>query len=398
MAASASSHSSEASDEDEPHDAGCGGGGLESLSPEALAALGLASGVAVGAAPGPIEAEFEKVSCLGEGAFGAVWLVKSKSRGSHAALKELPRARVTTEAEVRRVWEERAALYAVTDARSTSSTAAVSPALVGAIASFTTALTVCLVMDLVEGAPLHQHVRHLGSLPEETARWYTAEVAGALDWLHTAGWLYRDLKLSNVMVSALDGRIRLVDFGFAKRAERATSVVGTLFTMAPEVIRCAPGLASDGGGASDGDYGCAADWWSLGVLLFEMLTGQPPFGFQDDVHLEGRQVLEKQDRMAAEGLTWPGDAAHGASLAARAATSDLLQVDSSRRLGAQLREHAFFATLDWGALMAPAARGPPFEASLGLTIEQASRSPQRPRRGQRVMGPFEKDPDPFQDF
>merc|ERR1711920_453755 len=102
--------------------------------------------------------------------------------------------------------------------------------------------------------------------------------------------------------------------------------------------------------------------------------------------------MGKQDRSVLEGLPWPvDDGACAQNLSARSAVQDFLKVDASERLGtrgiAHLQEHSFFQALDWEALRSPEAAGPPFEASLGFTIERATRAPQRPRRGQRCLGP-----------
>ncbi|CAE8641920.1 unnamed protein product [Polarella glacialis] len=168
-----------------------------------------------GAACPRISSPFEKISCLGEGGFGDVWLARCRSSGLHVALKEVPRV----QADARRLWLERAVLSEVSEARHQGEASTVSPALVGLVASFATPFAVCLAMDLVEGATLNEHVRAAPtrSLPEAQARWYVAEIAGALDWLHGCSWLYRDLKMTNVLVCSKTGRVKLVDFGFARR-------------------------------------------------------------------------------------------------------------------------------------------------------------------------------------
>lgn len=187
-----SSSSSEASSED-----------LQSIAPppELLARIG-------GSEPSGEAAAFEKVSCVGEGAFGAVWLVRRRSDAVHFALKEVLRSRLAaSEENVRRMWDERRALYAVTEARQSSSATSegkeetVSPVLIGAVTSFTSPDSLSLVMDLVEGAPISEHLRSSGCLAQTAARWYAAEVAGALSWLHRAGWLYRDLKAEQAVSS-----------------------------------------------------------------------------------------------------------------------------------------------------------------------------------------------------
>jgi serine/threonine-protein kinase len=133
-----------------------------------------------------------------------------------------------------------------------------------------------ITMEYVEGKPLNELSR--GGLPVETATRYAIQVADALDHAHRQGVIHRDLKGSNVVVNA-EGRAKVLDFGLAKRlqdsdVEEATrsqdsltlagAVVGTVPYMAPEVLRGKPADAR-------------GDIWSLGVMLFEMLTGTRPF-------------------------------------------------------------------------------------------------------------------------
>lgn len=371
-------------------------------SPAGAPALGLPAFLAAGAAAASGRAAaFERLSCLGEGAFGAVWHARRREDGRAVALKEISRGRVAgSDAEARRLWEERDALTAIAEARQDpSSGSSVSPALVGLVESYTTPMALCLVMDLAEGIPLHELLRRAHRFPEDNARWCTAEVAGALGWLHGAGWLYRDLKLSNVILSAHGARVRLVDFGFAKKAARANSIVGTLHTMAPEVIRCAD---LDGAlGELAGDYGREVDWWSLGVLLFELLVGDAPFGYCEDVHLEGQQLLEAQVRSAEAGLPWP-EPPPGPE--ACAAASALLQLEAEGRLGvrggvAEVREHDFFAAVNWQAVSTEGAPGPPLKALDEELAARREEQPRRFRRGQPNTFPLMPGaPDPFEGF
>eukprot|EP00913_Durusdinium_trenchii_P034129 g31943.t1 len=225
------------------------------------------------------KAPFEKISCLGEGAFGAVWLARSKSSGQYVALKEIGRHH----ADVALLRPERDLLRRIADEGGGGG----ARPLTGLVATYTTPFAVCLAMELVEGTHLFDHLKAEKRFTEDRVQWYASEIAGALEWLHSKGWLYRDLKLTNVMLS--------------------DQALGTLQTMAPEVIACAKSdwlkdlkLEAVHDGKKAG-YGPQADWWSLGVILFELLTGEVPFGRHDDLLLEGFRVLQRQQ----EGWMWP---------------------------------------------------------------------------------------------
>lgn len=335
-------------------------------------------------------APFEKISCLGEGAFGAVWLARRKSDDTYVALKEVGRH----VADPLLLSLERDVLREISQRRA-ERPREVSPALAGLVTTFVTPFAVCMAMDLVEGTHLQDHLRAEGPMKEPRVQWYTAELAGALDWLHKAGWLYRDVKLTNVMLSLSEGsygRIKLIDFGFALHALWSDKALGTLQTMAPEVILCANAQWSKDLGlewwASQG-YGPTADLWSLGAVLFELLTGDAPFGRPDDILLEGFKTLQAQ----MNGLRWPDSVSEDA----KGAASSLCQMDPKNRPQnlEDLKQLPFFS-LDWTALQSPATSGPSFEPR-GFTIASASEERLRPRRG-AAMPPSLEGPDPFENF
>ncbi len=121
-----------------------------------------------------------------------------------------------------------------------------------------------MLCEYVPGGELFSYLRREGQLPEGAARFYAAEIVLAFEYLHSLSVLYRDLKPENLLLTA-KGHVKITDFGFAKVvADRTYSLCGTPEYLAPEIIQSA-------------GHGKGVDWWALGILLFEMMVGFPPF-------------------------------------------------------------------------------------------------------------------------
>merc|ERR1711997_422011 len=124
-----------------------------------------------------------------------------------------------------------------------------------------------LILEYLSGGELFMHLEREGIFLEDTACFYVSEITLALEHLHRQGIIYRDLKPENILLDAR-GHVKLTDFGLCKESIDETSVThtfcGTIEYMAPEIL-------------TRSGHGKAVDWWSLGALMYDMLTGSPPF-------------------------------------------------------------------------------------------------------------------------
>jgi serum/glucocorticoid-regulated kinase 2 len=198
-----------------------------------------------------------------------------------------------------------------------------------------------LVLDYCPGGELFFHLSRFRRFPERVARFYAAELLLALGHLHKRGIIYRDLKPENVLLDA-DGHVKLGDFGLAKAGikhacEGATSMCGTPEYMAPEV------LAQQG-------HGFCVDYWGLGMLVYEMMTGLPPWYTTD------RAKLFRRLRSA------PLDIPSYFSQSSANCVSALLERNPRRRLGVTgiraAMEHEFFRSISWRALYGKRVEAP----------------------------------------
>ncbi|KAI8473226.1 MAG: kinase-like domain-containing protein [Monoraphidium minutum] len=298
--------------------------------------------------------DFDILRVVGQGAFGKVFQVRHRANGRLYAMKVMRKERILQRDHGDYVRGERDVLTAV-----------LHPYIVTLRFSFQTPSKLYLVLDFINGGHLFYNLYRQGMFDEAVARLYTAEMVCALSYLHSRGILHRDLKPENVLVDS-DGHVRLTDFGLAKgnmdEGTRTNSFIGTMEYMAPEVI--------EGKG-----HGKEVDWWSVGILLYEMLAGQPPF------RAKSRQVLQQQI-MAAK-VKWP----KFLSPAALSLLKGLLTRDPQKRLGAgpdgsaAIRAHVFFKGISWSALeerRIPSPYKPPVAHSLSVENFDKIWTDQRP--------------------
>ncbi|XP_069343882.1 ribosomal protein S6 kinase alpha-2 isoform X4 [Eulemur rufifrons] len=283
--------------------------------------------------------QFELLKVLGQGSYGKVFLVR-KVKGSDAgqlyAMKVLKKATLKVRDRVRSKME-RDILAEVNH-----------PFIVKLHYAFQTEGKLYLILDFLRGGDLFTRLSKEVMFTEEDVKFYLAELALALDHLHGLGIIYRDLKPENILLDE-EGHIKITDFGLSKEAidhdKRAYSFCGTIEYMAPEVVNRRGHTQS-------------ADWWSFGVLMFEMLTGSLPF--------QGKDRKETMALILKAKLGMP----QFLSVEAQGLLRALFKRNPCNRLGAgidgveEIKRHPFFVTVDWNKLYRKEIK-PPFKPAVG---------------------------------
>lgn len=266
--------------------------------------------------------DFEMMKVVGKGSYGKVMQVRKRDTGKIYAMKVLKKQMLVAKKQVVHTQTERRVLELIDH-----------PFLVSLRFAFQTETKLYMVLDYFSGGELFFHLKHGGAFNEARAKFYAAEITLALQCLHDNNVIYRDLKPENVLLDD-EGHIKLTDFGLSKESVQGDKLThtfcGTPEYLAPEVIQ-------------GNWYGKAVDWWSMGTLLYEMLTGWPPF-YNDNLNVMYESITRAP-------LTFPSTM----STEAQSLLTGLLQRNPRNRLGstngmADFKDHPFFSGIDWVAL------------------------------------------------
>lgn len=199
--------------------------------------------------------DFELVKVLGKGAFAKVVLAQKKDTHKFYAIKILKKARIIQENQLQHTLAEKTILQHVNH-----------PFLVGLVYAFQTETKLYFVLEFMIGGEIFHHLRSAGRFSEQRTKFYAVSVILGIGFLHERNYIYRDLKLENLLLDE-KGYAVLTDFGLAKFLpidQKTKTFCGTPDYLAPEVIQ-------------ESGHNRMADWWSLGVLIYEMMHGVPPF-------------------------------------------------------------------------------------------------------------------------
>ncbi|XP_057378369.1 ribosomal protein S6 kinase beta-2-like [Daphnia carinata] len=287
---------------------------------------------------GPQDFELRRV--LGRGGYGKVFQVRKltgKDAGHIFAMKVLKKATIVrNQKDTAHTKAERNILEAVKH-----------PFIVDLIYAFQTGGKLYLILEYLSGGELFMHLEREGIFMEDTASFYLAEIILALEHLHCQGIIYRDLKPENILLDA-HGHVKLTDFGLCKESVEDGGVThtfcGTIEYMAPEIL-------------TRSGHGKAVDWWSLGALMYDMLTGAPPFTAENR-----KKTIEKilKGKLNLPPYLTPDARDLIRRLLKRGVVSRL---GSTVADGEPVRMHPFFKAIDWNEV-ACRRLDPPFKPCL----------------------------------
>jgi serine/threonine protein kinase len=288
--------------------------------------------------------DFDLLKIVGKGAFGKVMLVRKKSgegAGKIYAMKVLKKSVVAAKGQIEHTKSERDILFEVRH-----------PYIVCLRYAFQSDDKLYMITDYYNGGTLFYHLRKSRHFTEDRAKFYAAQLLSALHHLHTNNIIYRDLKLENVLMD-YQGHLALTDFGLSKQnidsTGGATTFCGTAEYIAPELLR-------------GQKYGPAVDWWSFGILVFEMMHGRTPF-YDKNRKLMFYRIINTEPSFPP---TFSPEAC--------ACIRGLLRVNEMERLGSgegfgkEVMNSDFFKVIDFDALFRREL-APPFQPDVANELD-----------------------------
>ena len=263
--------------------------------------------------------DFEKLKTVGLGSYGRVRLCKHKKTGEVYVMKILKKNEIIKQKQVDHVYSEFNILASLKH-----------PFIVQLVGyNFEDPKYIYFIMDYIQGGELFTLLRTKGNFPVPQTRFYIAHIITIFEYLHSKNIVYRDLKPENILINK-NGYLKLTDFGFAKILdnEKTYTLCGTPEYLAPEIIL-------------NKGHGKAVDWWTLGILLYEMLVGIDPFS-DDDPMKTYQKILKGK-------INFPKTIDKDA----KSLIKHLLTQDTSKRFGClkngvkDILNHRFFDGFDW---------------------------------------------------
>lgn len=266
--------------------------------------------------------DFQILRTLGTGSFGRVHLIRSNHNGRFYALKVLKKQTIVKLKQVEHTNDERRMLSVVSH-----------PFIIRMWGTFQDSRQIFMVMDYIEGGEIFTLLRKSKRFPNPVAKFYAAEICLALEYLHSLNIIYRDLKPENILLDK-NGHVKLTDFGFAKFVPDVTyTLCGTPDYIAPEVVSTKP-------------YNKSVDWWSFGILIYEMLAGHTPF--------YDSNTLKTYEKILSAPLKFPSFFHDDA----KDILTKLINRDLTKRLGnlqdgsEDVKKHPWFSEVIWDKVLA----------------------------------------------
>ncbi|CAD8143919.1 unnamed protein product [Paramecium pentaurelia] len=260
--------------------------------------------------------QFHLLSVIGKGSIGKVILVRKKDNQKTYALKVIKKTQLIENHQVKQIYAERNILKNCHH-----------PFIIKLEYAFQNETKLYFCLQYCPGGELYNLLVQKNKLTEEQAKFYACQIVLAFQYLHEQDIIYRDLKPENVLIDS-EGYIKLTDFGFSKQGIQgnfgAHSKCGTAEYLAPELLT--------------GNHGKAADWWTFGTLIYEMVIGQPAF-FGETKEELFNQILHHEINYKKIGV----------SSQLKDLLSKLLQKDPNNRISSanEVKKHPWFKNVDW---------------------------------------------------